>query len=58
MGCVGISGGYRPINWDEIKSYGTSKGIFEAIAKSFTSCECGLLGPVELFSVLFLLAIN
>ena len=41
MGCVGIIGGYHLVNWDEIKSNGTSKGFFEAVTESFTSCECG-----------------
>ena len=58
MGCVGISEGYHLIDWDEIKSNGTSKKFFESIVESFTSCKCGWLGHVELFSVLCLLAIN
>ena len=58
MGSVGFSGGYHPIDWDEIKLDGTSKGFFESIVESFSSHECGWLGPVELFSVLCMLAIN
>ena len=58
VGCVGILGGYRPVNWDEIKSDGTSKVFFELVVKSFTSLECGWLGIIEVFLVLHLLAIN
>ena len=58
VGCVGFSGGYRSVNWDEIKSYDNSKDFFEAVAKSFISHECGWLGIVELFSILHMLAIN
>ena len=58
MGCVGISVGYNLVNWDEIKSDGTSKGLFEAVDEYFTSHECGWLGHVELFLVLGLLPIN
>ena len=49
VGCVGISKGYHMIVWDEIKSYGTSKILFESLDGSSTSCECGWLGLVELF---------
>ena len=49
MGCMGISGGYHSIDWDEIKSDGTSKSFFEAIVESFTSHKRGWLGPVEHF---------
>ena len=41
MGCVGISRRYHPVNWDEIKLDGTSKGFFEVVVESFISCECG-----------------
>ena len=58
MSCLEISGGYHPVNWDEIKLDGTSKGFFEEVVESFTYHECGWLGPVELFLVLRLLAIN
>ena len=58
MCCVGISGGYCSVNWDEIQSNGTSKVFFESIVGCSTSCECGWLGPIELFSILFMLAIN
>ena len=58
MGCVGILGGYHPIDWDEIKLDGTSEGLFESVAGYFTSHEYGWFGPIELFSVLWLLAIN
>ena len=55
---IGISGGYRSIVWDEIKSNGTSNLFFESIVRCSTSHECGWLGLVELFLVLCLLAIN
>ena len=58
MGCVGISEGYCLNVWDEIKSDGTLKGFFEKVYGSFTYCECGWLGPIELFLVLCLLAIH
>ena len=58
MGCVGISKGYHPVNWDEIKSNGNSKGFLEEEAESFTSRECGWLGPIEIFLVLHMLAIH
>ena len=51
-------GGYLSKDWDEIKSNGTSKVFFEWIVGCSTSSECGWLGPVELFSVLCMLAIN
>ena len=58
MGCIGISGGYGSVKWDEIKSNCASKGFFEVVDESFTSHECGWLGPIEIFSILHLLSIN
>ena len=58
VGCVGISRGYCRGNGDEIKSDGISKNLVEAVAKYFTSHECGWLGPIEHFSILCLLAIK
>ena len=49
MGCIGILGGYLLIDWDEIKSNGTSKVFFQSIVGCSTSYECGWLGPIELF---------
>ena len=57
-GCIGILGGYLSIDWDEIKSNGTSKVFFESIVGCSTSHECGWLGHVELCLVLCLLAID
>ena len=37
MGCVGISGGYIPINWDAMKSEGTSKDFVGVAAEFLTS---------------------
>ena len=56
--CVGILGGYHLVNWDEIKSDGTSKGFLEVVVESFTSHKCGWLGLVEFFLVLHVLVIN
>ena len=58
MGCIGISGGYHLVHWDEIKLDGNSKGFFEAVTEYFTSHKCGWLGHIEIFLVLCLLAIN
>ena len=52
---VGISRGYLLVWWEEMKSEGNSKDVFEVVPKSLNSHDGGWYGPIIFFPILHLL---